>query len=55
MKKQLKGIALILFGILLAIIGVADELFSAGDFLMILCCAGVVCGIVGIIMAFQKE
>ena len=50
MKKQLRGIALILFGILLAIIGVVDELFSAGDFLMILCLAGVVCGIVGIIM-----
>jgi len=55
MKKQLRGIALILFGILLAIIGVADELFSAGDYLMILCIAGVVCGMVGIVMAFLKE
>ena len=54
-KKQLRGIALILFGILLAIIGVADELFSTGDYLMILCIAGVACGIVGIIMAFLKE
>ena len=34
MKNQLRGIALILFGILLAIVGIADELFSAGDFLM---------------------
>ena len=55
MKKQLRGIALILFGILLAIIGVADELFSAGDFLMILCIAGVVSGIVGVVMNFLKE
>ena len=55
MKRQLRGIALILFGILLAIIGVADELISAGDYCMILCIAGVVCGIVGIIMAFLKE
>ena len=55
MKKQLRGIALILFGILLAIIGVADELFSAGDYLMILCIAGVVCGIIGIVMTFLKE
>ncbi len=55
MKKQLRGIALILFGILLAIIGVADELFSAGDYYMILCIAGVVCGIVGVIMTFVKE
>jgi len=55
MKKQLKGIALILFGILLAIVGVADEFFSAGDYYMILCIAGVVCGIVGIIMTFVKE
>ena len=55
MKNQLRGIALILFGILLAIVGLADELFSAGDYLMILCIAGVVCGIGGIIMTFLKE
>ena len=55
MKKQLRGIALILFGILLAIIGLADELFSAGDYLMILLIAGVACGIAGIVMAFLKE
>ena len=34
MKKQLRGIALILFGILLAIIGIVDELFSAGNYYM---------------------
>ena len=55
MKKQLRGIALILFGILLAIIGIVDELFSAGDYYMLLCIVGVVCGIVGVIMTFLKE
>ena len=55
MKKQLRGIALILFGILLAIIGVADVLFSAGHYYMILCIAGTACGIVGIIMTFLEE
>ena len=55
MKKPLRGIALILFGILLAIIGLADELFSAGDYLMVLLIAGVACGIAGIVMAFLKE
>ncbi|MBQ2377372.1 MAG: hypothetical protein IJE62_08470 [Clostridia bacterium] len=55
MKKQLRGIALILFGILLAIIGIVDELFSAGNYYMLLCIVGVVCGIVGVIMTFLKE
>ena len=55
MKKQLRGIALILFRILLAIIGIVDELFSAGDYYMLLCIVGVVCGIVGVIMTFLKE
>lgn len=55
MKKQLRGIAIILFGILLVIIGFADELFSAGDYYMILFIAGVACGIAGIIMTFLKE
>ena len=55
MKNQLRGIALILFGILLAIVGIADELFSAGDFLMILLFAGVLCGVGGIVMTFIKE
>ena len=55
MKKQLRGIALILFGILLTIIGLAEELFSAGNHLMILLIAGVACGIAGLVMAFLKE
>ena len=55
MKKQLKGIALILFGILLAIVSVATEPFSAGETYMIWCLAGGVCGIAGLVMAFTKE
>lgn len=38
MKKQLRGVALILFGILLAIVSVATEPFSAGETHMIWRC-----------------
>ena len=55
MKKQLKGIALILFGILLAIVSVATEPFSAGETYMIWCVAGGICGIAGLAMVFTKE
>lgn len=55
MKKQIKGLALILFGILLAIVSVATEPFSAGETYMIWCIAGIVCGIAGIVMTFMKE
>ena len=55
MKKQLRGIALILFGILLAIVSVAIEPFSAGETYMIWCLAGGVCGIAGLVMAFAKD
>lgn len=55
MRKQLKGIALILFGILLAIVSVATEPFSAGESYMIWSVVGGVCGIVGLVMVFAKE
>lgn len=55
MRKQLKGIALILFGILLAVVSVATEPFSAGETYMIWSVVGGVCGIVGLVMAFAKE
>ena len=55
MRKQLKGIALILFGILLAIISVATEPFSAGETYMFWSIAGGVCGIAGLAMVFTKE
>lgn len=46
---------LILFGILLAMVSVATEPFSAGETYMIWCIAGIVCGITGIVMTFMKE
>ena len=55
MRKQLKGIALILFGILLAIVSVATEPFSAGETYMLWSVAGGVCGIAGLTMVFTKE
>lgn len=55
MRKQLKGIALILFGILLAVVSVATEPFSAGETYMIWSIVGVVCGIAGLALAFTKE
>lgn len=55
MRKQLKGIALILFGILLAVVSVATEPFSAGETYMIWSVVGGVCGIAGLAMAFTKE
>lgn len=55
MKKQLRGIALILFGILLAIVSVATEPFSAGETYMIWSIVGGVCGVAGLVMTFSKE
>ena len=55
MNKQLKGIALILFGILLAIVSVATEPFSAGETYMIWSAAGGVCGVAGLVVVFTKE
>ena len=55
MKKQLRGIAVILFGILLAIVSVATEPFSTGEAYMIWSIAGGECGIAGLAMVFAKE
>ena len=55
MRKQLKGIALILFGILLAVVSVASEPFSAGETYIIWSVVGGLCGIAGLVMAFAKE
>lgn len=54
-EKQLRGIALILFGVLLAMVSVATEPFSAGETYMLWCLAGGVCGIAGFVMVFTKE
>ena len=55
MRKQLKGMALLLFGNLLAITSVATEPFSVGETYMLWCIVGIICGIVGIVMVFAKE
>lgn len=55
MKKQLQGIALILFGILLATIGVAGQLFATGANQMVWCLIGGACGIAGLVLTFAKE
>ena len=55
MKKQLRGIAVILFGILLAIVSVATEPFSTGEAYMIWSIAGGVCGIAGLLWYLQKN
>lgn len=55
MRKQLKGIALILFGIYLAIVSIATETFSAGETYMIWSVVGGVCAIAGLTMVFTKE
>ena len=54
MRKQLKGIALILFGILLAIVSIATEPFSAGETYMMWLVVGGLCGIAGLVIAFVK-
>ena len=55
MRKQLKGIALILFGIFLAVVSVATEPFSAGETYIIWSIVGGVCGIAGLVVVFTKE
>lgn len=57
MKKQLQGIALILFGILLAVFALFDPWLpiidsSIADFANY---ASVVMGIIGLILVFKKE
>ena len=57
MKTQLKGIALILFGILLALFALFDPWLPiigryAGDFANY---ASVVVGIIGLVLVFKKE
>ena len=54
MKKQLKGIALILFGMLLVIV-ISVVIDYINEYNIIWSVAGVVCGIAGLTMVFTKE
>ncbi len=54
MKKQMQGIALILFGILLtAFGGTTGELFNS-DYNFLFSCIGVIIGTVGLAFVFSK-
>ncbi len=55
MEKQLKGIGLILFGILLILVSIAIEPFFGGGSYMIPCIAGGICGIAGIIKTLGNK
>lgn len=55
MKKQLRGIALILVGIFLAIVSVATEPFTAGEIYILWSVAGGVCEVVGLFLVFKKD
>lgn len=55
MKKQFRGIALLLFGILLAITSIPMENFMPGEYYMLPCLIGVVVGVVGVVYVFSNE
>lgn len=57
MKKQLQGISLILFGIILMIFSLIDPWVPIIDDLLtpIALWGGVVSGVVGLIFSFQKD
>ena len=55
MNKQFRGIALLLFGILLAITSIPMENFMPGEYYMLPCLIGVGVGVVGVAHAFSNE
>lgn len=56
MKKQLQGIAFILFGILLALIAVVDPWVPiAGGVQTLLLLLGLILGILGLVFSFSKD
>lgn len=54
MKRQLQGIALILFGILLALFSVVLAPNLQGDYDIIPCVLGGIFGVVGLIFVFMR-
>lgn len=55
MKNQIKGIALILSGILLSTVGVASQLFAPGAGQMVWCAAGLLVGAAGLVTVFMSK
>ena len=54
MKRQLQGIALILFGILLALFSVVLATNVQGDYDVLPCILGGIFGVVGLIFVFMR-
>jgi len=57
MKKQLQGISLILFGIILEMFAMIDPWVPIFDsaLTVVAIWAGIICGIVGLVFSFKKE
>jgi len=55
MKKQLQGIALVLFGLLLVMIAVIDPWIPIIEDISFLWVLGLASGIVGLIFCFKKD
>lgn len=55
MKEQLKGIAIILFGLLLTVASIPMDKIWPGDFWMLFCIAGIFVGAAGLFMALSKR
>lgn len=55
MKKKLQGIALLIFGVILALVGIASQLLLPGAEQMLWCLAGIGCGVAGLVLVFIKD
>lgn len=55
MKRQLRGIALILLGILLTITSIPMENFIPGEYYMFPCLIGILIGTFGALYVFSRE
>lgn len=54
MKRLLKGIAIILFGLVLTTASIPMDKIWPGDYWMLFCVAGVITGAVGLYIALSK-
>lgn len=55
MRRQIKGIAVILFGILLNITGAVMSCFLPGEYPMIPCILGIAVGMFGVAIVFSDK
>lgn len=54
MKKQLKGIAIVLFGLLLTTSSIPLSSLLPGDYGMLFCGGGILIGMLGLFVALSK-